>query len=143
MIQILSKSMCQSYRRLSDVWAVVTMIVCSVHLIIHLVFDINVCDLINLMIYLCHLHTFRHMSYVYLQIFLTRQGNTSTIEAIFFYCGCDRVVQGAGHKAKRLVLQCINGVGSNPVEGRTKKNLTALKSNSNTVWFNLIYMSEN
>ena len=32
-----------------------------------------------------------------------------------------------------MVLQCINGVGSNPVEGRTK---TALKSNSNTVWFN-------
>jgi hypothetical protein len=30
------------------------------------------------------------------------------------------------------VLQCNNGVGSNPVEGRTK-NLTALKSNSNTV----------
>ena len=34
-----------------------------------------------------------------------------------------------------MVLQCSNGVGSNPVEGRTK-NLTALKSNSNTVWFN-------
>ena len=34
-----------------------------------------------------------------------------------------------------MVLQCINGVGSNPVEGR-RKNLTALKSNSNTVWFN-------
>jgi hypothetical protein len=32
-----------------------------------------------------------------------------------------------------MVLQCCNGVGSNPVEGR---NLTALKSNSNTVWFN-------
>jgi hypothetical protein len=30
------------------------------------------------------------------------------------------VFQGAGHKAKRLVLQCINGVSSNPVEGRTK-----------------------
>jgi hypothetical protein len=26
----------------------------------------------------------------------------------------------AGRKAKRMVLQCINGVGSNPVEGRTK-----------------------
>jgi hypothetical protein len=25
----------------------------------------------------------------------------------------------SGHKAKRLVLQCINGVSSNPVEGRT------------------------
>jgi hypothetical protein len=34
-----------------------------------------------------------------------------------------------------MVLQCINGVGSNPVEVKNK-NLTALKSNSNTVWFN-------
>ena len=25
-----------------------------------------------------------------------------------------------GRKAKRMVLQCINGVGSNPVQGRTK-----------------------
>ena len=30
------------------------------------------------------------------------------------------MVLGAGRKAKRMVLQCINGVGSNPVEGRTK-----------------------
>ena len=49
-----------------------------------------------------------------------RQGNTSTIEAIVVYSECDRVVEGAGHNAKRLLLQCINGVGSNPVEGRTK-----------------------
>ena len=34
--------------------------------------------------------------------------------------GCGRVVQDAGRKAKGMVLQCINGVGSNPVEGRTK-----------------------
>ena len=26
----------------------------------------------------------------------------------------------AGRKVKRMVLQCINGVGSNPVKGRTK-----------------------
>jgi hypothetical protein len=30
------------------------------------------------------------------------------------------LVLGAGHKANRLVLQCINGASSNPVEGRTK-----------------------
>jgi hypothetical protein len=36
------------------------------------------------------------------------------------------VVEGAGRKAKRMVLQCINGVGSNPVEGRTN-NLIGLK----------------
>ena len=29
------------------------------------------------------------------------------------------------HKSKRLVLQCINGVSSNPVEGRT--NICQLK----------------
>ena len=29
------------------------------------------------------------------------------------YNGCGRVVKGAGRKAKRMVLQCINGVGSN------------------------------
>ena len=36
------------------------------------------------------------------------------------YSGCGRVVYGAGHNAKRLVLQCINSVSSIPVEGRTK-----------------------
>ena len=30
------------------------------------------------------------------------------------------IAHGAWHKAKRLVMQCINGVSSNPVEGRTK-----------------------
>ena len=30
------------------------------------------------------------------------------------------MVYGAGRKAKRLVLQCINGVSSNLAEGRTK-----------------------
>jgi hypothetical protein len=39
---------------------------------------------------------------------------------IYIGSGCRRVVEGAGRKAKRMVLQCINGVGSNPVEGRTK-----------------------
>jgi hypothetical protein len=67
-----------------------------------------------------HLHTLRHMSYVYLYIFLNRQGNTSTIEAPFSWIGCCRVVWDAEHKAKQLVLQCIKGVSSNPVEGRTK-----------------------
>ena len=71
-------------------------------------------------VYMYHLHTLRHMSYVYLQMFLTRQGNTSTIEAIFLYSGYGRVAQDVGHNAKRLVLQCINGMSSNPVEGRTK-----------------------
>jgi hypothetical protein len=49
-----------------------------------------------------------------------RQGNTTTIEAPFLWRGCRSVFKGSGHKAKRLVLQCINGVSSNPVERRTK-----------------------
>ena len=67
-----------------------------------------------------HLHTLIHMSYVYPQICLTRKGNTTIIEAPFLGSGCGRVVQGAGRKTKRMVVQCINGVSSNPVEGRTK-----------------------
>ena len=46
--------------------------------------------------------------------------NFQTYIYIYIGGGCGRVVQGAGRKAKRMVLQCINGVGSNPVEGRTK-----------------------
>ena len=60
------------------------------------------------------------MFYVYLWMFLTRQGNTTTIESPFLWGGCGREIQGSGHKAKRLVLQCINGVRSNPAERRTK-----------------------
>ena len=54
-----------------------------------------------------------------MSIDLTRQGNTSTIAAIFQITDVLEWSR-AGHKAKRLVLQCINGVSSNPVEGRTK-----------------------
>ena len=61
-----------------------------------------------------------HISYVYLSICFTRQGNTTIIEAPFLGSGCGRVVPGAGRKAKRMVLQCINGVSSNPVEGSTQ-----------------------
>jgi hypothetical protein len=50
----------------------------------------------------------------------TRKGNTMIIEAPFLVSGCGRVIYGTGRKANRMVLQCINGVGSNPVEGRTK-----------------------
>ena len=39
---------------------------------------------------------------------------------IYIYCGCDRVFLGAGHKAKRMGAQCINGVSSNPVEREQK-----------------------
>ena len=78
-----------------------------------------------------YISSYIHMSYVYPQICLTRQGNTMIIEAPFIGSGCGRVVQGAGRKAKRMVLQC----GFKSRRGKNK-NLTALKSNSNTVWFN-------
>ena len=41
---------------------------------------------------------------------------------IYTYKGVDVVEwsRERGRKAKRMVLQCINGVSSNPVEGRTK-----------------------
>ena len=38
---------------------------------------------------------------------------------LYFYIA-DVVEWSSGYKAKRLVLRCINGVSSNPVEGRTK-----------------------
>ena len=41
-----------------------------------------------------------------------------------------------GHKAKRLALQRINGVSSNPVEGELKKR-SAQKSYFNTDGLNL------
>ena len=68
-----------------------------------------------------HLHTLRHMSYVYLYRFFLRNKVTLRLLKLNFY-GADVVEwsKGTGHKAKRLVLQCINGVSSNPVEGRTK-----------------------
>ena len=46
-----------------------------------------------------------------------------TLRLLKLYFNIADVVEwsrGAGHEAKRLVLQCINGVSSNPVEGRTK-----------------------
>ena len=47
------------------------------------------------------------------------QGNTSIIEAIYFYI-VDVAEWSRAHIAKRLVLQCINGVSSNPVEEKQK-----------------------
>jgi hypothetical protein len=69
-----------------------------------------------------HLPSLMHMSYVYPYFFLGRKGNTTIIEAHFLGSGCGRVVYSAGRKAKRMVLQCINRVSSNPDEGRKNRN---------------------
>ena len=60
---------------------------------------------------------YKALLYIYIYI---NKYNTTIIEAPFLGSGCGRVVWGAGCKAKRMVLQSINVVGSNPVEGRTK-----------------------
>ena len=49
-----------------------------------------------------------------------RQGNTSTIEAILSNSDVAEWSKALDIKVKRLVLQCIHGVSSNPVEGRIK-----------------------
>ena len=41
-------------------------------------------------------------------------------EVVYIYIYGVDVVEGAGRKAKRMVLQCINGVDLNPVQGRTQ-----------------------
>jgi hypothetical protein len=59
---------------------------------------------------------FRRISY----LVLTSLRDKVTLRLLKLYFNIVDVVEGAGRKAKRMVLQCINGVGSNPVEGRTK-----------------------
>ena len=75
-----------------------------------------------------HLHTLIHMSYVYSQICHTRKGNTTIIEAPFQ--GVD-VVEWSRALDVRLSQWC----GFKSRRGKNK-NQSALKSNSNTVWFN-------
>ena len=60
-----------------------------------------------------------NMNEILLKVALSTITLTLYSTHIYIYKGVD-VVEGAGRKAKRMVLQCINGVGSNPVEGRTK-----------------------
>ena len=48
-----------------------------------------------------------------------------TFQLLRLYFNIADVFWGGGHKANRLVLQCINGISSNPVEGRT--NICQLK----------------
>ena len=67
-----------------------------------------------------HLHTLRQMS-MSISRFSLRDKVTLRLLKLYFYLA--DVVEWSKallHKAKRLVLQCINGVSSNPVEGRTK-----------------------
>ena len=56
-----------------------------------------------------HLHSFRCM---HIPRFVLR--NKASLRPLTLY------VNISGHKAKRLVLQCFNGVSSNPVEREQK-----------------------
>jgi hypothetical protein len=49
-----------------------------------------------------------------------RQGNTTIIEAPFQGVDVVEWSRALDVRLKRMVLQYINGVSSNPVEGRTK-----------------------
>ena len=50
--------------------------------------------------------------------FSLRDNVTLRLLKLYFYIA--DVAEWSRSKAKRMVLQCINGVSSNPVEGRTK-----------------------
>jgi len=62
-----------------------------------------------------------HIGYKNLNMIEDNQRSISTMYTSQ-YTGCRWVVQAAGQKAKRLVLQCccINGVSLNLVEGEKK-----------------------
>ena len=55
-----------------------------------------------------------------------KETHTPTIEDLFLHSGCGWVVWGAGHKAKGMIPQSINGVGSNAVKG--EHNICQLKN---------------
>jgi hypothetical protein len=70
--------------------------------------------------YICTIYTRLCTCLTYIPRFALREKVTlRLLKLLFLGSGGGRVVYGAGRKAKRMVLQCINGVGSNPVEGRT------------------------
>jgi hypothetical protein len=71
--------------------------------------------------YICTIHTRSDTCLMSISRFYLRDKVTLLLLKLHFYgARCGRVVQGAGHKAKRVVLQCINGVSWNPVEGKKK-----------------------
>ena len=68
--------------------------------------------------YVCTIYTRVYPCFTSIPRFALREKVTLRLLKLLLK-GVD-VVEGAGRKAKRMVLQCINGVGSNPVDGRTK-----------------------
>ena len=82
--------------------------------------------------YICTIYTCLDTCLMSISRFSLRDKVTLRLLKLYFYIV--DVVEGTGHKAKRLVLQCINGEFKSH-RGKTK-NLTAQRSNSNTVWFN-------
>ena len=63
--------------------------------------------------YICTIYTRLYTCLTYIPKFALREKVTLRLLKLLFK-GVD-VVEGAGYKAKRMVLQCINGVSSNPV----------------------------
>jgi hypothetical protein len=68
--------------------------------------------------YICTIYTRLDTCLMSISRFSLRDKVTLRLLKLYFYIA--DVVEGTGHKAKRLVLQCINGASSNPIEGRPK-----------------------
>ena len=68
--------------------------------------------------YICTIYTRLDTCLMSISRFSLRDKVTLRLLKLHFYGA--NVVESAGRKAKRLLLQCINGVNSNPEEGRTK-----------------------
>ena len=81
--------------------------------------ELDCCQYHNIK-YICTIYTRLDTCLMFTSRFSLRDKVTLRLLKLYFNIADTRVVYGDGHKAKRLVLQCINGVSPIPVEGRTK-----------------------
>ena len=80
---------------------------------------LDCCQIIILSIYVPSTHAYTRLTSIP-RFALREKVTLRLLKLLYLGSGCGRVVKSAGRKAKRMALQCFNGVGSNPVEGRTK-----------------------
>jgi hypothetical protein len=76
--------------------------------------ELDCCQIIILSIYVPSTHAYTHVLRLSLDLPYREKVTLGLLKLLLLGSGVD-----AGRKAKQMVLQCINGVGSNPVEGRT------------------------
>ena len=70
--------------------------------------------------YICTIHTRLDTCLMSISRFSLRDKVTLRLLKLYFIANVAEWSRALDIKAKRLVLHCINGVSSNPVEGRTK-----------------------